>query len=842
MSDSCGSKDGWEPRANALFLSAVDLPPGEARESYLDRVCGDDARLRTEVESLLRASERAACFLESSVVTSVTNATPFARVGPQIGDYVGRYRLVELLGEGGMGLVYRAEQSEPVRRSVAVKIIKPGLDTQQVLARFAAERQALTLMDHPHIARAIDAGSTSDGRPYFVMDLLQGAPITAFCDQRWMTLHERLRLFIPICLAVQHAHQKGVIHRDLKPSNVLVVEHEDRPVAKVIDFGVAKAAGPRLAEQALSTACGLLVGTLEYMSPEQASLGSIDVDARCDVYALGALLYELVTGFPPLCAERARTVSFDEARRLIQQETPQRPSDRLIRSVALAAPAAQCAPNCLQWADQVRGDLDWIVMKALEKDRERRYQTANALARDLERYLADEPVEARPPSAAYRIRKFARRHRWPVATAALAAVALCVGTSVSAWLAVRATRAETEALAQAAEARRAVAAERQAKIAEATQRVLAEDRLKLLLLSAGIANFKLTDSDLPRVIDGLGDQLDSLFQNDARLKTQFHLHMGRTLLDMRRFPEAVGQLRRCIASTDDAAIVDLASIQLADALRRLGAMEEATDILEKLLRDRLPEIDAPGVEELHAAWSELPRAAELVVETPGQDALELDGVDDYIVVPQLQFDGRPPWTLEALINPAELNQFAGRSTSRWTSLISTTDGGGIGLECNRGKWALGLYASVVPEDPGRNDYPMAEASESASLRRWQHLAGVWDGAELRLYIDGQAVAVRPGVNDCSVLSSYPFFIGADPCDPYFGYVAEGLFKGRIRAVRISRGVEYAQPFAPLERLAATPTTAALFDFTIDTGRYALDRSGHGRHAIIVGARFVPAEP
>ena len=318
---------------------------------------------------------------------------------------IGPYKLLQQIGEGGMGIVYMAEQQEPVRRKVALKIIKPGMDSRQVIARFEAERQALAMMDHQNIAKVFDAGTTDTGRPYFVMELVHGVPLTSFCDDNRLTLRQRLELFIPVCHAIQHAHQKGIIHRDVKPSNVLVTMYDDRPVPKVIDFGIAKATDQQLTERTMFTQFGAMVGTFEYMSPEQAEMNAFGVDTRSDIYSLGVLLYELLTGTTPLEKARLRDAAFNEMVRLIKEEEPPRPSIRLSRSATAASIAAARKTEPQQLSKLVRGDLDWIVMRCLEKQRDRRYETANGLARDIQRYLTDEPVEARPPSAGYRLQK-----------------------------------------------------------------------------------------------------------------------------------------------------------------------------------------------------------------------------------------------------------------------------------------------------------------------------------------------------------------------------------------------------------------------------------------------------
>src|SRR5579883_3374946 len=334
------------------------------------------------------------------------------------GERIGRYKLLQKIGEGGCGVVYMAEQYEPIRRRVALKVIKLGMDTKQVIARFEAERQALALMDHQNIAKVLDAGTTPSGRPYFVMELVHGIPITTYCDANQLTPRERLELFVPVCLAIQHAHQKGIIHRDIKPSNVLVTMYDDKPVPKIIDFGVAKAIEQRLTEKTVYTQFGMLVGTFEYMSPEQAEMNAFGVDTRSDIYALGVLLYELLTGTTPLEQQRLKQAAFSEIVRLIKEEEPPRPSVRLSTSGALAKVAAARKTDAAKLSRLVRGELDWVVMKCLEKQRTRRYDSAGGLARDVERYLNVEPIEARPPSAWYLFEKFARRNKVALLTAA----------------------------------------------------------------------------------------------------------------------------------------------------------------------------------------------------------------------------------------------------------------------------------------------------------------------------------------------------------------------------------------------------------------------------------------
>jgi serine/threonine protein kinase/tetratricopeptide (TPR) repeat protein len=464
-----------EPKSiDRVYWEAAQLNGDDQRRAYLDQACGDNTQLRRRVEELLDVAADASDFLESPPVSPVAGDESPIDEGP--GSVIGPYKLLQQIGEGGFGVVFMAEQTQPVQRKVALKIIKPGMDTRQVIARFEAERQALAMMDHPNIAKVFDAGTTGDverrqvsgvrhgqatssltpdpcsltpfpGRPYFVMELVKGVPITTYCDEKRLSLKQRLELFIPVCQAVQHAHQKGIIHRDLKPTNVLVAEYDNHAVPKVIDFGVAKATGPKLTERTMFTEFGQVIGTVEYMSPEQAKLNQLDVDTRSDIYSLGVLLYELLTGATPLERGRLQGAAFDEMLRIIREEEPLCPSTRLstLAKGALSTVAERRSVDPRELGQRMRGELDWIVMKCLEKDRDRRYEAANSLALDIQHYLHDEPVLACPPSARYRLSKFARRNRVALMTATLVAAALIVGTVASALLAVRALDAERSA-------------------------------------------------------------------------------------------------------------------------------------------------------------------------------------------------------------------------------------------------------------------------------------------------------------------------------------------------------------------------------------------------------------
>jgi tetratricopeptide (TPR) repeat protein len=417
----------------ALFLELVALSSPAERQARLAAATEGNESLRRNLEHLLKLHEQTGDILRAAPAAVLPTIVPPITEAP--GSQIGAYKLLEQIGEGGFGVVYMAEQTHPVRRKVAFKVLKPGMDTGQTVARFEAERQALAIMDHPNIAKVYDGGATPSGRPFFVMELVKGAPITEYCDQNHLTPRQRLELFVPVCQAVQHAHQKGIIHRDLKPSNVLITVHDTTPVVKVIDFGVAKALGQELTEKTLFTGFAQMIGTPLYMSPEQAGQSSLDVDTRSDIYSLGVLLYELLTGTTPLDKERLKSAAFDEIRRMIREEEPIRPSNRIstleARAGSTVCERRQSDPRRLRRL--FHGELDWIVMKALEKDRNRRYETANGFALDIQRYLADEPVQACPPSAWYRFHKLVRRNKALFATATVVAATLLVASAIVTW-------------------------------------------------------------------------------------------------------------------------------------------------------------------------------------------------------------------------------------------------------------------------------------------------------------------------------------------------------------------------------------------------------------------------
>jgi serine/threonine protein kinase len=544
-------------REEEIFDAARELAPDE-RAAYLAERCGQDADLHQRIEGMLAADGAAGDFFKTHDAPSPTVILADASRSPSIekpGDRIGRYKLLQQIGEGGMGLVYMAEQDQPVRRSVALKIIKLGMDTRQVVARFEAERQALAMMNHPHIAKVFDAGATDSGRPYFVMELVRGISITEYCDKNCLPTRERLDLFILVCQAVQHAHQKGVIHRDLKPSNILVTLNDGVPWPMVIDFGIAKATNQRLTEKTLFTDFAQMIGTPAYMSPEQAEMSKLDVDTRTDIYALGVLLYELLTGSTPFSTKELLSLGYREMQRTIAEREPPRLSTRLstMANEERTVVAKNRSVDGSALAKLFRGDLDWIVMKCLEKDRTRRYETANGLAADIQRHLKCEPVVARPPSRLYEFQKTVRRHKFGFAAAGALVMMLLLGVIGSTWQAMRATRAERE------QSRLREAAQK-AQATEAALRLKAEADEKKAETEA--ARSKQVAQFMMDMLNGVGPGV--ALGRDTKLLREILDQTARRLNDLKGQPAVEADLRSVLGGV----YYELGESQSSEAMYR----------------------------------------------------------------------------------------------------------------------------------------------------------------------------------------------------------------------------------------------------------------------------------
>ncbi len=602
-------------REEALFEAALELPAAQ-RARYLREACGEDTALRQRLEILIGANDRAKEFLEHPAASDrgETFVLPLPRA-ERPGDRIGRYKLLQQIGEGGCGVVYMAEQEEPICRRVALKVIKLGMDTKQVIARFEAERQALARMDHPNIARVLDAGATETGRPYFVMELVRGIKITEYCDSHNLPTRERLDLFMQVCRAIQHAHQKGVIHRDIKPSNVLVTLHDGVPVPKVIDFGIAKATQGRLTNRTLFTALEQFVGTPAYMPPEQAEMSGLDIDTRSDIYSLGVLLYELLTGTTPFDSKQLVASGVDVMRRTLRETEPPRPSTRLHTMVeaelTTAAKHRQAEPAKL--TSLMRGDLDWIVMKCLEKDRTRRYETANGLAMDIQRHLNNEPVVARPPSKLYRFHRLVRRNRLAFAAVAAVVVALATGLTLASLglLQARAQRDQALAAKRSEQAQKDLAdkarvrAEADEKLAQ-TEAARSRQVLQLLeKMLQGVDPSVALGRD-PKMLREILDQTARSLGRDLTNQPEVEVELRGILADAyyalgsweRAGEQARERLRLAKAHSGERdLIVASALYQLGMGLWRLGQLEQAETFARRALtlRQTLAPNDDPDV-------------------------------------------------------------------------------------------------------------------------------------------------------------------------------------------------------------------------------------------------------
>ena len=593
-------------RVLAVFTEALSLPVAE-RSGYLDRVCAGDGELRRRVESLLGAFDKAGNFLGEPAPSTPTGTGQGLIAGEKPGDEIGPYKLLQQIGEGGCGVVFMAEQEAPVRRRVAVKVVKPGMDSKNVIARFEAERQALALMEHPNIAHVFDAGTTGSGRPYFVMELIRGIKITDYCDQNSLTTIQRLELFTEVCNAVQHAHQKGIIHRDIKPSNILVTTSaEGKPEPKVIDFGIAKATtGQRLTDNTVFTAFEMLIGTPAYMSPEQAALTSVDVDTRSDIYSLGVLLYELLTGTTPFDTRELLKSGLDEVRRVIQTEEPVRPSTRLRTMLAadLTAVSGQRKAQPPNLIREVRGDLDWIVMKALEKDRTRRYQTSGSLAEDVQHYLANETVCARPPSTTYKIHKLVLRNKLLFAGLGVMLVVLLAALGVTSWSLSKEKQAHLKADAAR---KKAQMNERQALL-EVSNSVQVTRFLKDMLQSVGPSVAEGRDTTMLReILDNTAERVGKELTNQPVVEAELQHQIGNVYDELGEHGKAEDMERHALAiyRTMPAA-AESKMVEVLFSLSMIHRMESRFEEADKESREALAlEIHRTGEETLHVVQLE----------------------------------------------------------------------------------------------------------------------------------------------------------------------------------------------------------------------------------------------
>ena len=520
----------------SIFFAALEKHTPAERMAFLNEACAGNEELRGSVERMLAAQAGVGSFLEQPAIAGDATVLHEPVISERPGTVIGPYKLLQQIGEGGMGVVFMAEQSHPIQRTVALKIIKPGMDTRQVIARFEAERQALAMMDHPNVAKVLDAGTTDSGRPYFVMELVKGVPITKYCDEKHLSLRERLELMLPVCQAIQHAHQKGLIHRDIKPSNILVAEYDNHAVPKVIDFGVAKAMSQKLTDRTMFTEFGQVLGTMEYMSPEQSKLNQLDIDTRSDIYSLGVLLYELLTGSTPFEGKRLHEAAFDEMLRIIREEEPPKPSTRVSSSDTLPSIAANRHTEPARLSKDVRGEVDWIVMKALEKDRDRRYDTANNLAADIERYLHNETVQACPVSAMYRFRKFVRRLKLGVAAGTAISAALLLGIAGTTGGMIWALRERKAAQTNAARA--TIQAERSDQVAH-----FLADMLQGVAPSVAVGR----DTTLLReIVDQTASRIDKDLIDQPEVQVDLYITLGKVYFALQHYKEMEANARRTL--------------------------------------------------------------------------------------------------------------------------------------------------------------------------------------------------------------------------------------------------------------------------------------------------------
>jgi non-specific serine/threonine protein kinase/serine/threonine-protein kinase len=683
----------------SLFAAALAKGDAAERQAFLDQACAGDLALRQRVEQLLAADQQSAGILERGPDDSALRTRPEKPALAADRVFAGRFKLRQKLGEGGMGEVWVADQTEPVQRRVALKVVRPGLDSARMLARFDQERQALALMDHPNIAKVLDAGAT-EGQPYFVMELIKGVSITQYCDAAKLPPRERLELFIPVCQAVQHAHQKGIIHRDLKPSNILVAQYDSRPVPKVIDFGVAKATGPRLTEHSVYTEVGSLIGTLEYMSPEQAELNNLDIDTRSDIYALGAILYELLTGSVPFSRKELQAAAFTEMLRIIKEVEPPKPSTKLSGSGTLPSVAAQRHTEPQKLIALIRGELDWIVIKCLEKDRNRRYETANGLAQDLQRYLADEVVEARAPSGSYRLQKFLRRNKGPVLTVSTILLLLLggiVGTTLG-LLAARQQRDAAEAARrdEAREKDRAVAAEKLASnrltevqaekqradeeraVAQAVNDFVQKDLLGQADVEnqpggAGVGAARDPSIRVRTVLDRAAKTLEARFANQPRVEAAIRLTLAKAYDGLGEEKEAQVHAEHSVAlrtahlGADHADTLSSKHV-LAVVYFELGFHERAEALFRDVLEKRLATLGPDHPDTLNSKEAMADLYANWVLGRTKYDLAE-PLLREVVQTRESRLGARDPFTLRSKVSLAWLHRLQGKFNLAEAELI-----------------------------------------------------------------------------------------------------------------------------------------------------------------------------